>query len=566
MNDAFAAILSQARAWFAETHAAGWLDEEDLTRLKNVEQATPADLFADEQARPLVVAFFGGTGAGKSSLLNRLAGETIAKTGVERPTSREVTVYVHEDVQLADLPDELPLDMVRIRRHRSDRHRETLWIDAPDIDSTEQSNRRAALAWLPHVDLVAYVVSPERYRDDVGWQVLRRRGQRHGWLFVMNRWDEGDPSQLDDFRRMLQDAGFEHPLLLPTCCIRHDNLPTPDAFDQIEQNLADLLQAHGVRELTRLGHRARLQELRAALQAAGRKLGDADSWNALRASSRAQWDRTAATIEEGATWSLQAVATRFAGRDRSLWEQLRRLAVAKATAQESQSTEEGSPGVTLLNELTGQLWDEWTQSKLQACLDATELAARRAHIATGRVSALGTAAAERLPDQVTQLLRDHLRAALARPGNVLTRSLRKVTGFLMAALPAAALMWVAWRVVQTYQSAGSADEFLGQRFAIHSALLVLLAWAVPFTIDRLLKPSIQRTALRALRAGLHSGLATIEEDLDAVLEQAAEEAEERRERLQIVLKQLAGLLVKPIDSRDPTLGRLLCQVPARASA
>ena len=211
-------VLRRARAWFARAHSAGWLDEDDLARLAAVEQDAPEDLFVAGQARPLVVACFGGTGVGKSSLLNRLAGETIARTGVERPTSFEATVYVHESIALADLPAHLPMEAERIKRHRSAAHRNVLWIDAPDIDSTAEANRRAALAWLPHVDLVCYVVSPERYRDDVGWRVLRQRGHQHGWIFVLNRWDEGDPRQAEDFARMLREAGFDAPLLLRTCC------------------------------------------------------------------------------------------------------------------------------------------------------------------------------------------------------------------------------------------------------------------------------------------------------------------------------------------------------------
>jgi energy-coupling factor transporter ATP-binding protein EcfA2 len=226
------------------------------------------------------IGLLGPNGAGKSTLLNRLAGEAVARTGVERPTSFEATLYVHESVALADLPAHLPVEAVRVRRHRSTAHRDVLWIDAPDIDSTAEANRRAALAWLPHVDLVCYVVSPERYRDDAGWRVLRQRGHKHGWIFVLNRWDEGDPRQGEDFTGMLREAGFESPLLLRTCCLSRGTLPSPDEFDQLQAALTRLLEAHGVQELTRLGHSARLQELRTALQASEKRFGDERTWRA----------------------------------------------------------------------------------------------------------------------------------------------------------------------------------------------------------------------------------------------------------------------------------------------
>ena len=109
MSEAFATLVTRTRAWFEQAHADGWLTQLELERFLSLEHRTPGDLFADAQQRPLVVAFFGGTGVGKSSLLNRLAGEPIARTGVERPTSREVTIYLHESVELAQLPPELPV-------------------------------------------------------------------------------------------------------------------------------------------------------------------------------------------------------------------------------------------------------------------------------------------------------------------------------------------------------------------------------------------------------------------------------------------------------------------------
>ena len=144
----------------------------------------------------------------------------------------------------------------------------------PDIDSAHEANRKLALAWLPHVDLLVYVVSPERYRDDVGWRVLRERGHRHGWMFVMNRWDEGDLSQRADFERMLREAGFEDPVLVTTSCVDTGTpLPAPDRYAELEEAIRSLLAEHGVRELERIGQRARLLDLRRAVQSAAKRPG-----------------------------------------------------------------------------------------------------------------------------------------------------------------------------------------------------------------------------------------------------------------------------------------------------
>ncbi|HLF97170.1 MAG TPA: GTPase domain-containing protein, partial [Methylococcaceae bacterium] len=232
--------LAAARQWAREAAGAGWLAAEDAAALENFDATEPGALFEGD-GRPLVAAFFGGTGVGKSSLLNRLAGEPVARVGVERPTSHEVSLYLHESVELARLPGEFPVERVRIARHRNAARRGVLWIDMPDMDSTDAANRAQALAWLPHIDVVIYVVSPERYRDDKGWRLLVQHGQRHAWLFVMNQSDHADPAQIEDFLRQLQRAGFRQPVVLGTDCQPETALRQSDDFTRLETLLGELV-------------------------------------------------------------------------------------------------------------------------------------------------------------------------------------------------------------------------------------------------------------------------------------------------------------------------------------
>jgi hypothetical protein len=584
MSETFAKLVSLTRDWFEHTHADGWLTPRDLERFASVEQRTPADLFADSRHRPLVVAFFGGTGVGKSSLLNRLAGETIARTGVERPTSREVTIYLHEDVELAALPPELPVEHVRVQRHSAGAagpdQPAVLWIDAPDIDSTHEDNRKLALAWLPYIDLLIYVVSPERYRDDVGWRILLDRGQKHGWMFVLNRWDEGDRRQKDDFARMLRQAGFNDPLLLPTCCLdAPPPLPSPDEFPRIEAAIRALLAEHGERELERLGQRARLLELRESLNAARKQLGDEEQWKHIDASWQRHWQRTRSALEEGSEWPIRAAASRLAVRERGLLAQVvktvaaGKLGGAQAAARAAvprprtltpaPETEDdpGTPDTVFLSEM---LWDDWTQDKLTEALDAIELELRRLGIAAQPARTRLDAEAQKAGVVVLQNVRNRLRAALARPGTLLQRTLRRVTGFLTAFLPLIALLWVAYNVVRGYyQASRGAASYLGTDFAVSSVLLVAIAWAVPFVCDRLLRPSLERTALRALREGLADGLAQLADQLHGALAEAGHQAEAHRTEAKRIFAEISRLALRPLDVSKATLAPLLA-TPARA--
>jgi hypothetical protein len=260
-------MLSRAQDWAKQAIAEGYLPTETAQVLLHIEQRSPEQLFATSalsQERPLIVAFMGGTGVGKSSLLNRLAGQAIARVGVERPTSREVTLFLHRSSAIQHLPPGLPLESIKISQHDDDENSHMVWIDMPDFDSVELSNKRLVLEWLPHIDVLIYVVSPERYRDNKAWQLLLAEGARHAWLFVMNQWDRGQVVQFEDFKRQLHAVGFTDPLMFRTSCSE----PEGDDFAALLSQLAVLNDQHGVEQ----GHAA----------AGGGRAPDAGLWATAR--------------------------------------------------------------------------------------------------------------------------------------------------------------------------------------------------------------------------------------------------------------------------------------------
>jgi len=564
VSDSSAALREQVGEWLTRARAAGWLNDADLSVFHAVERATPADLFAERQGRPLVVAFFGGTGVGKSTLLNRLAGDEVARVGVERPTSHEVTLYLHDAVAVSDLPEAFPVERVRVQRHHDDGRRDVVWIDMPDIDSTATENRDLALAWLPHVDLLIYVVSPERYRDDAGWRQLQARGHRHGWLFVMNRGDEGDLRQVEDFAAELRGAGFAQPLVVPTACAVAGIGGPDDRFDELESAIRAVADAHGVRELERLGECARLAELRVALAGAAARLGSPETWAGLGRQRGVEWRRARGDVVDGSAWPIREAAARVALRRGEAAGGILPFvgrAARGLVGRESDAGEAGSAKVAaedVDSHLADHLWDAAAQGRLGRVVDRLEVEARRANVAVAPLLARLQTVVEEAPSTAGGTLRMALGRALDRPGTPVQRLARRAAKVAMAVLPAAAVLRVGYDVVAGYgRGLAGGAPFLGVAFAIHAALLIALAWLLPALLHRLLRPDLRAAIVRGLTAGLDDALDAIEEDLDAAFDRAVEE----RQVLVAEAQHLAAAIDRQCQPRraesSPAVRRLI---------
>jgi energy-coupling factor transporter ATP-binding protein EcfA2 len=159
---------------------------------------------------PLLVLLLGSTGAGKSSLLNGIAGAPISATGVLRPTTRDaVLLATSEDAALLLNEGSLStLPRARLDVSASPSARPGLAIvDAPDLDSVERDNRVLADQLVEAADLCLFVTTATRYADQVPWDVLGRVRERGlPLLVVVNRLPrdaEDREAVLEDVRRLL---------------------------------------------------------------------------------------------------------------------------------------------------------------------------------------------------------------------------------------------------------------------------------------------------------------------------------------------------------------------------
>lgn len=208
MRDRLVGLLDKADLALARCR--GVVSEDDLAPVTfSVESVRLRISYPDDL---LVAAFAGGTGSGKSSLLNSIAGDEVAEVGGLRPTTDQPLAVVSrrrsgpldgyltaigvDSRRVAQLPDWLCL------------------IDLPDTDSVEVEHRLTVEALLPRLDVVVWVVDPEKYRDTSFHDryIAPLADYQSQFVFVLNQADRLLSSELSDvsadFASALSDDGI----------------------------------------------------------------------------------------------------------------------------------------------------------------------------------------------------------------------------------------------------------------------------------------------------------------------------------------------------------------------
>jgi len=185
----------------------------------------------------LVVALAGGTGSGKSSLLNALVGAEVVNVGIVRPTTRIAVAAVPEgDISLSRLIDDLDIGSV-VTTESKDR---IVYVDLPDFDSIEHAHRHIVEKVLPVVDAVVWVLDPEKYADPVVHDDFLVSLSAYGgqFVFALNQADrltEGASEAADDLHRRLIADGIANPAVVLT--VARDDVDTEDLRAAIEHRL-----------------------------------------------------------------------------------------------------------------------------------------------------------------------------------------------------------------------------------------------------------------------------------------------------------------------------------------
>lgn len=238
-----------------------------------------------------VIGFFGATGSGKSTLFNAIAGQNIALSAPTRPTTSTVQAAIWEAEGSEELLDWLGIDkrvypqtqalaaegeategngagggvaapnavtepapglFNRIRRAvggRGEMRTRTgglILLDMPDFDSVTTTNRDLAARMMRYVDVLVWVVDPQKYADAVihrDFMVpLAASGAQA--LCVLNQADKLAPAEvpavLASLTRLLQAEGTDAHLLAPPIAV---SARTGEGIDVLRDLLAQVAAA-----------------------------------------------------------------------------------------------------------------------------------------------------------------------------------------------------------------------------------------------------------------------------------------------------------------------------------
>jgi GTP-binding protein EngB required for normal cell division len=157
-----------------------------------------------------VVGLFGATGSGKSSLFNALAGEEIATAAARRPTTAEPLAGIWGTAGSEPLLDWLQVD----RRHgmapgplADSAGAGLILLDLPDFDSTAVEHRRIVERLAGQVDVLVWVLDPQKYADAAVHHGFLRPLASYGavTLVVLNQVDRLREGELKPVLGSLRD-------------------------------------------------------------------------------------------------------------------------------------------------------------------------------------------------------------------------------------------------------------------------------------------------------------------------------------------------------------------------
>jgi hypothetical protein len=235
------ALLEEVREDLAATELPLALPEAEQARREAASAVAQLDDYILPRYRsldaPLLAVVGGSTGAGKSTLVNGIVGHPVTRAGAIRPTTRQPILLHHpSEGDWFEGQRVLP-SLSRIRgfvtnstvpANRAGAVPDAgamsslvlvadpgvpagiAVLDAPDVDSISDDNRKLASQLLAAADLWVFVTTANRYADAVPWKLLLNAASRDIMVgVVLDRVPPGAEEEVsEDLRSLLDREGL----------------------------------------------------------------------------------------------------------------------------------------------------------------------------------------------------------------------------------------------------------------------------------------------------------------------------------------------------------------------
>jgi hypothetical protein len=178
--------------------------------------------------RPLLVCILGGTGTGKSTILNRLLQADLSAASFRRTYTAGAVAVTNSAKSLPTdwlgipheiaLPTELPargrIESLIVVENQNDLLKQITLVDTPDLDGDQPAHHAQADRAFRWAEAALFLVSPEKYQmtELLPYYRLARRYATAA-IFVMNKCET--PEMLEDYRAMLSGEPVRDPARAP---------------------------------------------------------------------------------------------------------------------------------------------------------------------------------------------------------------------------------------------------------------------------------------------------------------------------------------------------------------